>query len=63
MGQDETFFDFARSGVSGFELPKHPRGIQGYALKGAGNTGFKSWKVQGKIGGNKKYARPSKNSG
>ncbi|KAL8286237.1 hypothetical protein RQP46_004725 [Phenoliferia psychrophenolica] len=42
MGQDE-----------GNNEPKHPRGIQGYSLVGGGD--FKSWKVQGKIGGNSDF--------
>lgn len=42
MGQDE-----------GNESPKHPRGVQGYALLGD-QVKFDSWKVQGKQGGNVK---------
>lgn len=42
MGQEE-----------GYQQPKSPRGIIGYALVG-GSSDFTSWKIQGKIGGNTK---------
>ncbi|KAL8286247.1 hypothetical protein RQP46_004735 [Phenoliferia psychrophenolica] len=52
MGQDEGQGD-------GYNDPKHPRGIQGYSLVGGGE--FKSWKVQGKLGGNSHF--PDKTRG
>lgn len=44
MGQEE-----------GYQTPKNPRGIIGYALVGSNNiSDFTIWKIQGKEGGNVK---------
>lgn len=45
MGQEE-----------GYQTPKNPRGIVGYALIGSSNniSDFTTWKIQGKEGGNVK---------